>query len=128
MNKIKKASVVSLLFLAIIFFLNMLLRQTILKNNTFFFSIENIYLFNFLLSFIAVIMIVFINSKFPDYTGYTFLGFSVLKIGFSIIYLFPLINSELEDKIPDVLNFFFCYFVFLAAESVIVINLLKEEK
>lgn len=128
MKKIKKISLISIFCLALVFSLNLALRHFFLQNIQFFFSIKDVYLFNFFLSLIVVLTVAFIYSKFPDKAGYTFLGFSIVKIVFSVIYLYPLIESNLENKIPDVLNFFFCYFIFLLVESVIVVTLLKEEK
>lgn len=127
MNKLKKVITFSVIFLIIAFLINKAIRSHFFNNISFFFSVENIYIFNFFLSFIVVATIVFIHSKFPNKAGYTFLGFSVLKIVFSVIYLYPLIDSNFENKIPDVLNFFLCYFLFLLVESIIVVSLLKED-
>ncbi|HBK84123.1 MAG TPA: hypothetical protein DDZ41_11120, partial [Flavobacterium sp.] len=67
-------------------------------------------------------------EKYNDKVGYAFLAIGIIKMALSISFLMPLITSNLKDKIPDTLNFFFCYFVFLIIESVILVKLLSKKQ
>lgn len=121
-NKLQKTFLLPLSLLIVFYFLNVFLRNNILTTTTFYYSLEKIFLFNTLLSFIVIVIICQINKKYIDKVGFTFLGLSILKMVFSIFFLFPLIQSNFENKIPDVLTFFLCYFIFLFTESFIVIK------
>jgi hypothetical protein len=43
----------------------------------------------------------------------------------SIVFLIPLIQSDFDNKIPDVLAFFMLYFIYLLYETIHAIKLLK---
>jgi hypothetical protein len=43
----------------------------------------------------------------------------------SVIFLMSLIQSDYEDKIPDVIAFFILYFIYLFFETIHAIKLLK---
>lgn len=93
-----------------------------------FIPIQDIYFFNLILGVCELALLHYINFKFNDKVGYTFLAIGVLKMAVSISFLMPLINSNFQNKIPDTLNFFFCYFMFLTIESVLVVQLLNKKQ
>ncbi len=93
-----------------------------------FFSIKFVYLFNFILTFVSLLILYFIAKKWNDKVGFSFLALGIIKMAFSVWFLMPLINSNVIDKVPDILNFFFCYFLFLSIESFFVIKSLKIDK
>ncbi len=128
MSSIKKVSIYSVFSIIIAYSINKALRIYCFSSTTFFLSTEEIFGFNFFLSLITVLILFFIHHKLPDKVGYTYLGFSVLKMMFSVYYLYPLIQADLANKIPDVLNFFCCYFLFLILESKLAITLLNTKK
>ena len=99
----------------------------LIRNVVLFIPIQNIYFFNIIMAIIGLAILYFINDKFKDYVGYTFLGIGILKMALSVSFLMPLIQSNYEDKIPDTLNFFFCYFTLLIIESVILVKLLNKK-
>jgi hypothetical protein len=66
-----------------------------------------------------------IHNNFKDKTGFAFLAFSILKMLFAIVFLLPLITSELENKLPDIFSFFIPYFIFLGVETLFILNLIK---
>ena len=78
----------------------------VLNEIVFFNSTHSIYLFHFVVVVISYVSLVVINRFFFSQTGYAFLAFGVLKMVFSVVFLMPLVKSNLEDKVPDVLAFF----------------------
>ena len=98
----------------------------VVKKIDLYFSILSIYAFNFALTFFSILALLFIQKKFSDKVGYTFLGLGVFKMMLSVVYLMPLIKSAFINKIPDTLNFFFCYFLFLLMESIITVKMLNK--
>jgi hypothetical protein len=51
----------------------------------------------------------------------------MVKMVLAILFLLPLLLSSLDDKIPDVFNFFIPYFIFLIFEIYSITSLLKED-
>lgn len=98
------------------------------RNLKLYIPIVNIYFFNFILAIFGLFLLNFVYEKFNDKVGYTFLGIGVLKMALSISFLMPLIESNFQNKVPDTLNFFFCYFIFLIIESAFVIKLLNKKQ
>lgn len=98
------------------------------RNLKLYIPIINIYVFNFILGVFGLFLLNLIYEKFNDKVGYTFLGIGVFKMVLSISFLMPLIESDFQNKVPDTLNFFFCYFIFLIIESVFVIKLLNKKQ
>ena len=100
----------------------------LVKNVILFNSIYTVYRFNFTLGFFELFFLHYVYEKYNDKVGYAFLAIGIIKMALSISFLMPLITSNLKDKIPDTLNFFFCYFVFLIIESVILVKLLSKKQ
>ena len=46
-------------------------------------------------------------------------------MGLSVFFLMPVIDSEIANKIPDVLSFFIPFFIFLLLETIFSVNLLN---
>jgi len=92
-----------------------------------FFPIWQIYLFLFI---VTLVVFTVINYKYSN--GNTtifnlFLGATVLKMLLAIIFLLPLLLSDIENKKIDVINFFIPYFFFLFFE-VVTINTFLQKK
>lgn len=86
------------------------------KDKTFFFPIWQIYSFH---AVITTVVFSLINYRFS--TGKKdifnlFMILTFLKMVLAIVYLLPLIMSDVENKQPDVFNFFIPYFLFLFFE------------
>ena len=112
--------IISLIIGSIHFFL--------IGNMEVFIPLQKIYLFNFFITFISLANLYFVYYKFRDYVGYTYLGIGIIKMALSLVFLMPLIKSDFDSKIPDTLNFFFCYFVILIIESVFFFKLLNKKQ
>jgi hypothetical protein len=86
------------------------------KKITFFFPIWQIYTFHLI---ITLALYTIINYRFSSGKKDIFNLFMVmtfLKMLLAILFLLPLILSDVENKQPDVFNFFIPYFLFLFFE------------
>ena len=99
-----------------------------LKEIPFYNSVLSIYIFHLVAVLLSYFSLLLINNYFFSYTGFAFLGFGILKMVFSIVFLMPLIKSNVEDKIPDVLAFFIPFFLFLFYETIQSIKLLNQNE
>ncbi|MBB4119327.1 hypothetical protein GGR32_001625 [Mesonia hippocampi] len=87
----------------------------------------SIYSFHFILTLITYIALHYINLHFPDKVGFTFMGCSTLKMFACILFLLPLLLSEKENKITDILLFFIPYFLFLSLEAIYAFKLVNNQ-
>lgn len=85
----------------------------------------SIYLFHFLTVAVSYTLLVLVNKYFFQQTGYAFLAFGIVKMGLSVFFLMPVIDSDIANKIPDVLSFFIPFFLFLLMETIFSVNLLN---
>jgi hypothetical protein len=85
----------------------------------------SIYLFHFLTVAVSYTLLVLVNKYFFQQTGYAFLAFGIIKMGLSVFFLMPVIDSDIANKIPDVLSFFIPFFIFLLLETIFSVNLLN---
>lgn len=111
----------------ILFGVQWFLTDHFMQKTVFYFPSEKIYLFHFLTTFIIVATLLLIKKMMPDKVGFTFMGFSILKMGASLFFLFPLSTIDAFDPIPDVLAFFIPYFVFLFYETFYLVSLLNKD-
>ncbi|MDP5081471.1 MAG: hypothetical protein NWP87_02360 [Winogradskyella sp.] len=86
------------------------------KGIAFFFPLWHIYTFHLI---VTLILYTIINYRFSS--GKTdifnlFMLMTFFKMALAILFLLPLILSELENKQPDVFNFFIPYFLYLFFE------------
>lgn len=123
-----KRILLSILNLSVISILIGFLHYLLVKKIQLFIPLQNIYFFNYSLSLVVLLILYYIHNKFNDKVGYTFLALGILKMMVSIYFLMPLIESDFSNKIPDTLNFFFCYFMFLIIESIILVKLLNKKQ
>ncbi len=92
-----------------------------------FFAIWQIYLFLFVVTFLVFTVINYRYSNGNITIFNLFLGATVLKMILAIIFLLPLLLSDIENKKIDVINFFIPYFLFLFFE-VFTINTFLQKK
>ncbi|MGV8813351.1 MAG: hypothetical protein ACOH2D_04495 [Gelidibacter sp.] len=91
-----------------------------------FFPVWQIYVFHF---GVTTLLYTVINYRFS--VGQTdifvlFMGSTFLKMFLSILFLLPLILSDLEKKQPDVFNFFIPYFLYLSFEVYAITRFLQK--
>ena len=85
----------------------------------------SIYLFHFLTVAVSYTLLVLVNKYFFQQTGFAFLAFGIIKMGLSVFFLMPVIDSDVANKIPDVLSFFIPFFIFLLLEKIYLIVFIK---
>jgi|SRR5690606_7654710 len=91
----------------------------------FYYPLWGIYLFHSCFAAVIYFTVKAVHGILPDKAGLAFLALSGFKMLGAIIFLIPLIKSELADPIPAVFSFFIPYFLYLLIEVIIVIKLLK---
>lgn len=114
-------------FSLLLFIIQLLITRFLFAETPFYYSVYSIYAFHFILTFLLYLFLVFVNVTFFDKTGYTFLATGILKMMASVVFLLPLIQSDFEDKIPDVGAFFIPFFLFLLFETIHSVRLLNAE-
>ena len=112
-------------FSAVLFITQKFVTTSVLNNITFFYETWNIYTFHILSTLIIYCFVLFVNKKFSDKTGFAFLSGSVLKMMAVVVFLIPLIKSNVKDPIPDISAFFIPYFLFLFFETLFTIRLIN---
>ncbi|WP_045470700.1 hypothetical protein [Winogradskyella sp. PG-2] len=120
MEEFKKRQIVFLLQLigitVVLFGVHSYLLHHFAKETIFFFPVWQIYAFHV---FVTSIFYTIINYRFSSGKKDIFNLFMVLtflKMVLAILFLLPLFLSDLENKQPDVFNFFIPYFLYLFFE------------
>lgn len=106
--------------------IHFLICEFLMPQVSFFYSIYALYLFQILTTLLTYTFLLYVNQTFFDKTGYAFLATGLLKMFASVIFLLPLIQSDFDNKIPDVVVFFILYFIYLFFETIHAIKLLKQ--
>lgn len=114
-----------LFFFAAIFFAIHYYIEANFFANAFFYEIWQIYVFLVSATVITVILVGYVQKVFPDKTGFTFMGLSLIKMAAAIVFFIPLLESEVEDRTGDILNFFIPYFLFLIFEVIYLVRLIN---
>ena len=114
-------------FSIVLFFIQKYTIDSFFQNITFFYSTWSIYLFHLLITLVSYGFLLFVNRTFADKTGFAFMGFSLFKMMAAIVFLIPLIQSDLESQIPDVSAFFIPYFLYLFFETLFAVRLLSKQ-
>ena len=91
-----------------------------------FFPIWQIYLFHFVVTTLFYTVINYRFSKGQTDVFLLFMGSTLFKMFLSILFLLPLILSDLERKQPDVFNFFIPYFLYLSFEVYAITKFLQK--
>lgn len=113
-------------FSIILFFTQNYIVIHIFEESSFFYSTWTIYLFHLLITIFSYLFLLFVNKTFPDNTGFAFMGISLIKMMASVIFLIPLLQSDIKNQIPDVAAFFIPYFLYLFFETFFAIRLINK--
>lgn len=90
-------------------------------------EIWQVYLFLGLLTWFGYLFLLFVHTRDATKTGFAYVGIGFLKMLASIVFLYPLIASNSDTKMMDILSFFVPYFLFLAFELYFVTRLLAKK-
>lgn len=128
-NNLKKSILqyllVFILFTAVLGVVHQSIYNYFLENTPLYFSIWNIYVFLSFLYLIGYSLLIFTFFISKKHLGFAFIAGIILKMFASLWYLFPFIDSDLSNKIPDVANFFLPFFLLLVMDAYFSIRLLK---
>ena len=95
-------------------------------DQTFFFPLWHIYVFHSIITLLLYGIINYKHAIGKTEVFNTFMLSTLLKMIIAILFLLPLLLSDLENKQADVYNFFIPYFFFLAFEVYFISSLLNE--
>ena len=122
----KNPYVFILVFASVVLFMHWVLDEVYSVID--YYTLTSIYLFHVLAALTVIGSAQIINTNFKDYTGFAFLGISLLKMLAAILFLLPGFLSEDKPNFVNILNFFTPYFLFLIFEAMQVIKLINEKQ
>ena len=111
-------------------FLLILIHYLVFENSSFNLQnklIQRFYLFLTLLNLFTFYILLKVNEKKYEYVGYTFLGFVLIKMVVSFVFLYPIIVSNMLEKENYILIFFALYFIYLIFETVSSLFLINKK-
>lgn len=111
-------------------FLLILIHYFVFENSSFNLQnklIQRFYLFLTLLNLFTFYILLKVNEKKSEYVGYTFLGFVLIKMVVSFVFLYPIIVSNMLEKENYILIFFALYFIYLIFETVSSLFLINKK-
>lgn len=91
-----------------------------------FFPIWQIYAFHFVVTTLFYTIINYRFSKGQTDVFLLFMGSTLFKMLLSILFLLPVILSDMEKKQADVFNFFIPYFLYLSLEVYAITKFLQK--
>jgi len=94
---------------------------------TYMIPIWQVYVFHFAVTTLVYSVINYQYSRGKTEIFTLFMGFTLLKMILAIVFLLPVILSEMEKKQPDVFNFFIFYFLYLFFEVYSVTSFLQKK-
>ncbi len=112
----------------VLFFIQNLIVNSLSEEFIFHYPVWKIYVFHFFITFFIFALLYYVGKLIPDYIGFTFMGFILLKMIAALFFLLPLIKMENLSKIPDFTSFFIPYFIFLFLEILLTMKILKHSE
>lgn len=106
----------NVVFTIFLFLAHRYLLSYFAENRSFFFPVWQIYMFHFIITTALYTIINYKYSKGNTDIFNTFMLSTFLKMVLAILFLLPLLLSEMDNKQPDVFNFFIPYFLYLFFE------------
>lgn len=113
-------------FSAILFLAQYYITNIIFEKTFFFYDTWMIYVFHVIITILIYSFLLFVSKNYFEKTGFAFMALIFIKMIASIIFLLPLIQSNIKNNIPDVAAFFISYFLFLFLETLFAVRLIKE--
>lgn len=99
-----------------------------IKQESFHYSLETLYLFFFVLSAIIFKILVIIKERSFDNVGMSFLLATSVKMIFCYLVLRPLLQKPIPDHPAERINFFLLFIIFLTIETLFTIRLVNEKQ
>ncbi|WP_325264328.1 DUF6168 family protein [Flavobacterium sp.] len=130
MNLKKSYPFVALLGIAFFLYLihKMVFNSLNIDQTHFHYSLENLYLFFFILSAIIFQVLITIKKRSFDNVGMSFLVVTSIKMIFCYLALRPLLHTTEPNNPTERINFFVLFIIFLIIETLFTIRLVNEKK
>ncbi|WP_037318408.1 hypothetical protein [Salegentibacter sp. Hel_I_6] len=112
-------------FTILLWLIQFLLQRYVLDMD-FYYSSLSIYLFHFFATFAIYLCLVFVYKNFTDKTGFAFMGLSLFKMVAAVIFLLPLVLSDVNAVFANILAFFIPYFLYLVFETLYAVKLINK--
>lgn len=90
--------------------------------------VEKTHIFLFVITFAIVNSLLLLHKKNPVYTGFVYLGSVLIKMALSVFYLYPHISKKPDNLKTLVVSFFIVFFLYLTAEVVILLKVIKKSE
>ena len=113
-------------FVAILFSLQYFIT-TQLAADTPFYPLWTIYLFHVMSVIIVFSALLAVDNLYKEYTGYAFMGATLMQMLAAVVFLIPLIKAKLAEPVPDIAAFFIPYFLFLFFETIFAIKIINSK-
>jgi len=110
---------------SLILFASHFLINSNIDQNISFEQVKKIHLFLALTTFFILNTILVIKSKSPDYIGFGYLAFVLVKMAISLVFIYPTIALKNDSIKTYVFHFFIIFFLYLLAEVLLIIKELK---
>ena len=128
MNKEIKGFTIKLIIFALIAFgIHCLVFHILFPEMLLFIPIWTIYLFNGLLVLTIFCYLNYKVGKGSEKAYSIFLVLTLVKMALSLVFLLPLFVEKSDNVVPEVINFFISYFIFLIFEMISLNNFLKND-
>ncbi len=98
-----------------------------IDQQTFYYSLEQLYGIFFILSFVIVFILLMIKKRNFDQLGMSFLLLTSSKLVFYYLLLKPILNRTHYDIRIEKINFFVLFVLFLTIETVLTIRILSKK-
>ena len=95
--------------------------------DTFYYSLEKLYIIFFLLSFSVISIVLKISERNFDQVGMSFLLLTTIKILFYYLLVKPILQIKHYDIIIEKMNFFAMFILFLTIETIVTIRILSKK-
>ena len=90
-----------------------------------YYSTLAIYSFHIIATFLIFLFLVYVNKSFSDKTGFAFMACSLLKMLAAVLFLLPLMLSDVAKPFQSIIAFFIPYFLFLIFETIYAVRLIN---
>ncbi len=116
-----------LLFTAACFSLHYFLQLYLSRYFNFYLPLWQVYMFLGLLTLSGYFLVLLVHQRDSEKTGMAFIAIGFLKMLAAILFLYPLIASENNQLLVQVLAFFVPYFFFLGFDTYFTIRLISKK-
>ncbi|WP_318641729.1 hypothetical protein [Flavobacterium ardleyense] len=114
-------------FVAILFSLQYFITAQLAAKTPLFYPLWTIYLFHVVSVIVVFSALLAVHNLYKEYTGYAFMGATLMQMLAAVVFLIPLIKAKLAEPVPDIAAFFIPYFLFLFFETIFAIKIINSK-